>query len=184
MTPQAAYTPPSQPPQPRRVSTLQTPPPQDEPEQSNPKDRQRRARAIRRTLASLPPSSCHPQPQSPLFPALPSELRIIIYTHTLRQTRNYSQPIGIHSLSPRHGHGHTHHTRTCTTLLQTCRRIYSEAWRIPMRSATHHFRYQDRWSPIYLHHLPAPLGAHLYHLHDTLTTLESAEFTKFLSPHC
>jgi hypothetical protein len=151
-------------------------------------DRQRHARAVRRELAAITPSTSHAQHQSLFFSKLPSELRSMIYQYVLCQEQDASRPIDVHSISPLFRPGHTQHTVLSTLILRTCRLVYYEAHRIPLQSFTHHFRYLGSTSwlyngRIYLHHMPSHLGAHMYHLHDNLVALNVSNFTKFFLPH-
>ncbi|KAI4667534.1 uncharacterized protein J4E79_002223 [Alternaria viburni] len=158
---------------------------------SLPKDRytrQRLARATRRHLASLTPSTSHPQQQSLFFTLLPAEIRFTIYQHVLSQQHDPTRPIDIHSISPLYRPLHTYLTKIDTSLLLTCRLIYIEAHQIPLRSSTHHFRYLGSTSWLYngdiwLHHTTSQRGAQLYHLHDNLVALKPSNFTKFLLSH-
>lgn len=150
--------------------------------------RQRRARSIRRSLAQITPSTSHPQCQCLLFSILPAEIRFLIFQHVLSQTYNPSRPIDIHSISPLYRPSHTQHTTISTALLRTCRLIYYEAHKIPLRSATHHFRYLGSTSWLYtddlwLHHMTSQRGAEMFHLHDNLVALSESNFNKFLLPH-
>lgn len=150
--------------------------------------RQRHARSIRRTLAAITPTTSNPQHQSPFFSLLPAELRYLIYQHILCQTVDTSRPIDIHSISPLHRPGHTFHTTLSTSVLSTCRLIYYEAHKLPLRSFTHHFRYLGSTSWLYngriaLHHISSQLGAYMYHLHDNVIALNVANFSKFLLGH-
>jgi hypothetical protein len=156
-----------------------------------PKDRytrQRQGRAIRRTLAAISPSNSHSQQQSPLFSVLPAELRLLIYKDALSQHLDLSRPINTDSKTPLFRPGHTHYTTVSTTLLSTCRLVYYEAHAIPLRSATHHFRYLNSadWrytGDTWLQHITSQRGAELYHLHDNVTAYDRGDFTKFLLPH-
>jgi hypothetical protein len=158
---------------------------------SLPKDRyvrQRAARAIRRDLAALTPSTSHPQLQSLFFAVLPAEIRFTIYQHVLSQQHDPTRPIDIHSISPLYRPRHTHRTKIDSALLLTCRIIYVEAHQIPLRSSTHHFRYLGSTSWLYngdiwLHHITKQRGAELYHLHDNLVALKASNFNKFLLGH-
>jgi hypothetical protein len=158
---------------------------------SLPKDRytrQRAARATRRHLASLTPSTSHPQLQSAFFTLLPAEIRFTIYQHVLSQQNDHSRPIDIHSISPLYRPLHTYHSKIDSALLLTCRLVYVEAHQIPLRSATHHFRYLGSTSWLYngdiwLHHVTSQRGAELYHLHDNLVALKASNFQKFLLQH-
>ncbi|KAH7410418.1 hypothetical protein DE146DRAFT_354562 [Phaeosphaeria sp. MPI-PUGE-AT-0046c] len=151
-------------------------------------NRQRRARSIRRFLAQITPSTSHPQSQSLLLSAFPAEIRFLIFQYALSQTYDSSQPIDIHSISPLYRPSHTQHTTISTALLRTCRLIYYEAHKIPLRSATHHFRYLGNTSGLFtgdlwLHHMTSQRGEDVYHLHDHLIALNASTFSKFLLPH-
>jgi hypothetical protein len=151
-------------------------------------DRQRKGRAIRRTLADINLSNSHSQQQSLLFSLLPAEIRFLIFQYVLCQSHNPSRPVTIHSFAPLHRPGHTQRTIISTTLLQTCRLIYHEAHAIPLRSATHHFNHlgSTSWlysADIWLHHISKQRGLELYHLHDNLIALNTNNFTKFFLPH-
>ncbi|OAK94714.1 hypothetical protein IQ06DRAFT_298212 [Phaeosphaeriaceae sp. SRC1lsM3a] len=151
-------------------------------------NRQRRARSIRRSLAQITPATSHPQLQCHLFSALPAEIRFLIFQHVLSQVPDPSHTIDIHSISPLYRSSHTQHTTISTALLRTCRLIYYEAHKIPLRSATHHFRYLGSTSWLYtddlwLHHMTSQRGADVYHLHDNLVALSASNFNKFLLPH-
>lgn len=151
-------------------------------------ERQRESRRLRRSLAALTPGDCHPQAQSLIFAALPGELRFMIFQLVLSQQSNSSRPVDFHSISPLWRPGHTHHNVIDFRLLLTCRLVYYEARAIPLRSATHHFRYLGSTSWLYngdvwLHHVTKQRGAELYHLHDNLVALSPENFSKFLLPH-
>jgi hypothetical protein len=108
--------------------------------------------------------------------------------NVLAQTHDPTRPITKDSISPLYRPRHSTHTTISTTLLQTCRLVYSEAHSIPLRSATHHFRHLGSTSFIYigdvwLHHMTSQRGADLYHLHDNLVALQASNFSKFLLPH-
>jgi len=158
---------------------------------SRPKERytrQRHARAIRRVIAAISPSNSHTQTMSPLFSLLPAELRLQIFRHVLSQRPDTTRPVFIHSISPLFRPGHTHHVQTSIALLSTCRLVYYEAHGIPLRSATHHFRYLGSTSLLYngdiwLRHVTKQQGAGLYHLHDNLIALRPPNFSRFLLPH-
>lgn len=150
--------------------------------------RQRRNREVRRALASIHPSNCHPQEQCLFFSKLPAEIRLLIYQHALCQTHDRNRPIDVHSISPLFRPNHTFYTIVSTSLLRSCRLIYHEAHVLPMRSTTHHFRYLGSTSLLYngsiwLHHMTSQGGADIYHLHDNLIALNVANFSKFLLPH-
>jgi hypothetical protein len=150
--------------------------------------RQRAARELRRTLAAITLSTSHHQTQCLLFSRFPGEVRFQIYQLVLSQTHDHSRSIDKHSISPLYRPGHTHRTTIDTNLLLTCKLIYYEAKYIPLRSATHHFRYLGSTSWLYnhshyLHHLSCQSGSALYHLHDNLVALKASNFQKFLLPH-
>lgn len=151
-------------------------------------ERQRKARELRRSIAAITPENSQVQRQSPLFSVLPAELRFLIFQNALSQQFDLDRPIDIHSISPLYRPGHTHRTSVDISLLLTCRLIYYEAHAIPLRSATHHFRYLGSTSWLYnvdiwLHHITKQRGAELYHLHDNLVALRSKNFSKFLLSH-
>jgi hypothetical protein len=150
--------------------------------------RQRRGRELRRSLAAITPETSHQQTECLLFSKLPGEIRLQIYQLVLSQETDSTRPIDKHSISPLYRPGHTHRTQICTTLLLTCRLIYYEAKHIPLRSATHHFRYLGSTSWLYtgshyLQHITSQSGGQLYHLHDNLVALKKSNFEKFLLPH-
>ncbi|KAH7354559.1 hypothetical protein BKA66DRAFT_475630 [Pyrenochaeta sp. MPI-SDFR-AT-0127] len=150
--------------------------------------RQRKARELRRSIAAITPENSQPQKQSPLFSILPAEIRLLIFQNVLSQQLDLYRRIDIHSISPLYRPGHTYRTTVDIVLLLTCRLIYFEAHDIPLRSATHHFRYLGSTSWLYngdvwLHHITKQRGAELYHLHDNLVALRSHNFSKFLLPH-
>lgn len=150
-------------------------------------ERQRRARAVRRKLAEITPDNSKLQEQSLLFSKLPAEIRFLVFQFLLSQTYDYNRPVDVHSVSPLYRPGHTHHTKIHTSILLTCRLVYCEAHSIPIRSATHHFRYMGRSLPdkgdVWLHHMTKQRGAEVYHLHDDLAALEKRAFAKFFLPH-
>ena len=152
------------------------------------RERQRKARAIRRGLADITPSNSRLQEQSLLFSKLPAELRFSIFQLLLSQIHDHDRPINIHSISPLYRPGHTYRTKIHTAILLTCRLVYYEAHAIPIRSATHHFRHLGSTSWLYegdvwLHHMTKQRGADVYHLHDNLVALNRRNFTKFFLPH-
>lgn len=151
-------------------------------------ERQLKARATRRELAHVTPNNSNLQTQSLFFSKLPAELRYLIFQLLLSQRHDHARPIDIHSISPLYRPGHTHRTKSHTTILLTCRLVYFEARSIPARSATHHFRHLGSTSWLYqgdvwLHHITKQRGAEVYHLHDNLVTLNRPNFTKFFLPH-
>lgn len=151
--------------------------------------RKRHARSIRRSLSQITPSTSHSQSQCLLFSTLPAELRLLIFQLVLSQTHDPSHPIDNLSVISLNRPSHTCCITTSTALLLTCRLVYYEARFIPLRSATHHFRYmprlrkRDRW----VQRMTPQSGAEVYHLHYSLveslgaSTLEG--FTNFLLPH-
>ena len=159
-----------------------------EPTSKNRRERQRKARAIRRALVDITPSNSKLQTQALFFSKLPAEIRFLIFQLLLSQIHDYDRPINIHSISPLYRPGHTYRTKLHTEILRTCRLIYYEAHAIPIRSATHHFRHLGSTSWLYqgdvwLHHMTKQRGADVYHMHDNLVALDSRNFTKFLLPH-
>ncbi|ORY13233.1 hypothetical protein BCR34DRAFT_562273 [Clohesyomyces aquaticus] len=130
------------------------------------------ARAIRRSLGEISPETSHPQTQSPLFSALPSEIRNMIFefaiceiedkSRSLSKYRGYGKVYPVPYYRP----GHFYETTIETALLRACRLIYYETQAIPMKSATHHIcpdalRVVDH--PLF--HLPKRQAEILYHLH-------------------
>jgi hypothetical protein len=152
------------------------------------RERQRKARAVRRALADITPNNSRPQDQSSFFSKLPAEIRFMIFQLLLSQKHDYERPVDFHSISPLYRPGHTHRTKVYTAILLTCRLVYYEAHTIPIKSATHHFRHLGSTSWLYegdvwLHHMTKQRGADVYHLHDNLVALNRRNFTKFFLPH-
>ncbi len=81
------------------------------------------------------PGSCHHQLQCPLFSVIPAEIRDRIFSYTLAEYEDESNPYDHETcyrrpdyLAPRHSD---------TALLRTCQRVYIEAWFRPWTSAEH-----------------------------------------------
>lgn len=151
-------------------------------------ERQRKARAVRRSLADITPSNSRPQDQSLLFSKLPAEIRFMIFQLLLSQTHDLERPVDFHSLSPLYRPGHTFGTKIHAAVLLTCRLVYYEAHAIPIKSATHHSRHLGTFSWLYdgdfwLYHMTKQRGADLYHLHDNVVDLKRIKLTKFFLPH-
>ncbi|KAF2640059.1 hypothetical protein P280DRAFT_26612 [Massarina eburnea CBS 473.64] len=134
-------------------------------------ERNTHARAIRRGLTEITPTTSHSQDQSPLFATLPSEVRNLIFEYAVCQTPNCSSPVADTSHTNRPGH--KYNTQINTALLRTCRLIYYETRAIPLRSTTHHM-YEapsESFNPLdwdhYLFHLSSQSGHNLHHLHIT-----------------
>lgn len=88
-------------------------------------------------IQTLDPSSIHLQLQSPLFSSLPAEIRNLIFHFALL---SYPDPSPSRAYNPHNCFvrpGYTAPHISTTTLLQTCRRILTEAWALPFTSAEH-----------------------------------------------
>ncbi|KAI9929530.1 hypothetical protein ASPWEDRAFT_28617 [Aspergillus wentii DTO 134E9] len=76
------------------------------------------------------------QHQSPLF-SLPPEIRDEIFAFALSSYEDTTRAYSKGTYWTRPGYSAPH--RTCTELLRTCKRVYSEAWFMPFAYAEHSF---------------------------------------------
>jgi hypothetical protein len=88
---------------------------------------------------------CNGQSQSPLFSKLPPEIRNYIFSLTLLQYEDLSNPYKTHDYWYRPGH--RAQRIVSTSLLQTCRLAWLEANHWPMAQATHTFWHDDYRRP-------------------------------------
>ncbi|KAF2445566.1 hypothetical protein P171DRAFT_430966 [Karstenula rhodostoma CBS 690.94] len=146
----------------------------------------REARALRRSLALTTPQIANPQLQSPLFAVLPSEVRNLIFEYAICQIIDPHKS-GPETQSSRSRPKHERIPVMDTTLLCTCRLVYTETRTIPLQSATHHV-YGDQESSYnsadwdhYLFHISSQSGQHLHHLHTISWWLP--DFRRYLQPH-
>lgn len=83
-------------------------------------------------------SNIHLQTQSPLFSAIPAELRSLIFTYALtdyEDTNHESYDCNTYWYRP----GYKAKRRTATELLRTCKRVFQETWFMPFALAEHCF---------------------------------------------
>lgn len=81
-------------------------------------------------------TSYHEQGQSPLF-HLPPEIRYEIFAYAVASGPDNTQPLDQNGYSTRPGYETRH--RTWTELLRTCKRVYTEAWFMPLICSEHTF---------------------------------------------
>lgn len=96
------------------------------------------------TLSSFPESqySIADQHCSPLFCKLPPELRNRVFYLSLLEHDDPSTPIPLDSYAYRPSHQFTR-KHSGLSLLQTCKRVYLEAYLFPLKTTTHcNFRYR------------------------------------------
>lgn len=104
------------------------------------KARAREARMIRQRLARITPANCHTQLQSPLFSALPGELRNYVFSLALepevdpRRCYQFEEPVTEAEKRPLKPSFPL--VSVNTALLSTCRLVYFETNTIPLRTAT------------------------------------------------
>ncbi|KAH8881046.1 hypothetical protein GQ53DRAFT_519524 [Thozetella sp. PMI_491] len=79
--------------------------------------------------------NCQSQESSPLFSKLPGEIREAIWTEALASYEDESRVYDNHTPYRRPGYLAVH--RTDCALLQTCQRVYTEAWFRPWVSRVH-----------------------------------------------
>lgn len=82
-------------------------------------------------------STCLDQVQSPLFSTLPPEIRGEIFAFALSDFEDTDKPYGTDTFWTRPGYNAPR--CACTNLLQSCKRVYAEAWYMPFALSEHTF---------------------------------------------
>lgn len=93
--------------------------------------------APRESLASRLDDKVHPQTQSPLFSTIPAEIRNRIFSSALTYYDDKTKPYQPQNWFYRPGFHY--HSKTSTTLLQTCKLIYLESHLLPLAINSYSF---------------------------------------------